>query len=316
MKIYPIIIALLMSFSVAASVLGVPTDPGHPAKEIGGNDIADRTFQNFKYVFPSALAVNGILTLTNTPVMNNVTANTLVLVKAGDNTIKVKKVSDLALKGPKGDKGDEGDQGPQGPAGPEGPIGPQGLPGEQGPQGEPGPAGDITGEDPSWLKATSVEATVSVDAPAFCLNTECITSWPEENPQDDDWAVSGDDMYSSASGNVGIGTDTPSEKLDVAGTVKSESTNTGGVKLEDTHGSTKSSEKIKMESVYYVEESSASETADNICSNEMSGGTDSNRAVCIVSWRQHPDSTAWFEDYCESTEEGYEYLMLCASAPK
>ncbi len=34
---------------------------------------------------------------------------------------------------------------------------------------------------------------------------------------DDDWTVSGDNMYSIPSGNVGIGTDSPSEKLDVAG---------------------------------------------------------------------------------------------------
>jgi hypothetical protein len=37
---------------------------------------------------------------------------------------------------------------------------------------------------------------------------------------DGDWTVSGTDIYSTVSGNVGIGTTTPSEKLEVTGTVK------------------------------------------------------------------------------------------------
>ncbi len=36
---------------------------------------------------------------------------------------------------------------------------------------------------------------------------------------DDDWVSSGDDMYSGASGNVGIGTSTPGAKLDVGGQI-------------------------------------------------------------------------------------------------
>jgi len=35
---------------------------------------------------------------------------------------------------------------------------------------------------------------------------------------DGDWTVSGDDIYLSVTGNVGVGTDTPNAKLDVAGT--------------------------------------------------------------------------------------------------
>ncbi len=40
---------------------------------------------------------------------------------------------------------------------------------------------------------------------------------------DSDWNLSGDDMYSSPSGNVGIGTPTPGDKLDVAGTIRTDS---------------------------------------------------------------------------------------------
>jgi len=38
--------------------------------------------------------------------------------------------------------------------------------------------------------------------------------------EDNDWTVSGDDMYSTPAGNVGIGTDTPVKKLDVNGQIK------------------------------------------------------------------------------------------------
>lgn len=37
---------------------------------------------------------------------------------------------------------------------------------------------------------------------------------------DGDWTISGSNIYSSVSGNVGIGAASPTEKLDVAGTVK------------------------------------------------------------------------------------------------
>jgi formylglycine-generating enzyme required for sulfatase activity len=47
---------------------------------------------------------------------------------------------------------------------------------------------------------------------------------------DGDWTVAGNDMYSAVSGNVGIGTTTPSEKLTVAGRIE---TTNGGVKFPD-----------------------------------------------------------------------------------
>ena len=40
------------------------------------------------------------------------------------------------------------------------------------------------------------------------------------NTGDDDWTISGSDMYSGVSGNVGIGTSNPSKKLDVNGDVR------------------------------------------------------------------------------------------------
>jgi hypothetical protein len=44
--------------------------------------------------------------------------------------------------------------------------------------------------------------------------------YAETTSNDNDWTVSGDDMYSAPSGNVGIGTTTPTAKLEVAGDMK------------------------------------------------------------------------------------------------
>ncbi len=47
------------------------------------------------------------------------------------------------------------------------------------------------------------------------------TNWVNLSTQpDEDWAVTGNDMYSIPTGNVGIGTNTPSEKLEVNGNIK------------------------------------------------------------------------------------------------
>ena len=52
-----------------------------------------------------------------------------------------------------------------------------------------------------------------------------LSSWPSGG--DSDWLLTGSDMYSGASGNVGIGTTSPSEKLEVAGDVKISGTGNG-----------------------------------------------------------------------------------------
>jgi hypothetical protein len=93
-------------------------------------------------------------------------------------------------QGPEGPQGAIGPQGATGPQGAQGPQGPQGGTGAQGPQGPQGPAGssNITGTTNSVVKFTA--ATTGGDSQIFDNGT-----------------------------NVGVGTNTPGAKLDVAGTV-------------------------------------------------------------------------------------------------
>ncbi|MCP4089288.1 MAG: hypothetical protein GY746_05805 [Gammaproteobacteria bacterium] len=73
------------------------------------------------------------------------------------------------------------------------------------------------------------------------------------NNEDGDWIVSGSDMYSSVIGNVGIGPNTPSEKLDVTGNIKASGTIQSGSSIvidgtSTTHGTiTESHGKISFD---------------------------------------------------------------------
>jgi hypothetical protein len=65
--------------------------------------------------------------------------------------------------------------------------------------------------------AEKLEVDGTVKATAFLGDGSGLTNLPSGS--DSDWTISGSDMYSAVSGNVGIGM-TPNEKLDVAGTVR------------------------------------------------------------------------------------------------
>ncbi len=55
---------------------------------------------------------------------------------------------------------------------------------------------------------------------------------------DEDWQISGDDLYSIPSGNVGIGTTTPREKLEINGKIRGGDTYQGAIQIQSDYGYT------------------------------------------------------------------------------
>lgn len=92
----------------------------------------------------------------------------------------------------------------------------------------------------------STAQRVAISSPATGLEVYDLTTstfwyyngtvWVEEEIGDDDWTVSGVNMYSAVSGNVGVGTTTPNAKFEVMGTSGDENTN-GMIKLTSNSGS-------------------------------------------------------------------------------
>jgi hypothetical protein len=96
-------------------------------------------------------------------------------------------------QGAQGPKGDKGDPGPQGPSGPTGPQGAQGPAGPQGPQGPPGPSDNLGNHT----------ATQNINLNGHYLSGD----------------GGNEGVYVDSAGNVGIGTTSPSDKLDVNGNI-------------------------------------------------------------------------------------------------
>jgi len=65
------------------------------------------------------------------------------------------------------------------------------------------------------------------------------TNWINLSTQpDEDWKVDGNDMYSIPTGNVGIGTATPREKLEVDGNIRGGDTYQGAIRIQSDYGYT------------------------------------------------------------------------------
>jgi len=141
--------------------------------------------------------------------------------------------------GEKGDKGNDGNIGDMGMPGPEGPIGEKGDKGDKGDTGDmgmPGPAPDLSGyattTDVFNLQTTVINNQIQSDnllAETQYLNLSLYTEVNRATAAEeylaskiyfrDAYDFPGS-IYSSNPGNVGIGTDLPSEKLDVNGNLK------------------------------------------------------------------------------------------------
>jgi hypothetical protein len=105
------------------------------------------------------------------------------------------KATPYALYALSGLQGPAGPQGPQGPAGPQGPTGPQGATGATGAQGPAGPTGATGPQGPQ-----GPQGATGAQGPAGA------------SP----WGLTGNNTWYTQ-GNVGIGTNTPTNKLSLAG---------------------------------------------------------------------------------------------------
>ena len=133
----------------------------------------------------------------------------------------------IGLTGPAGPQGaigpagNDGAVGPQGATGPQGPIGLTGATGPQGPIGPAGPAGATGPAGPQGATGLLSSGTTAGNTPYW------------DGTQ---WVVNSSNLFNNGS-NLGIGTYTPTEKLDVAGNVKVSGTVTAGtVTYPNTHG--------------------------------------------------------------------------------
>jgi hypothetical protein len=110
--------------------------------------------------------------------------------------------------GPAGPIGPAGPQGTFGPPGPQGPIGPIGNTGPQGPQGTSGPTGAIGAQGPQGPVGPQ-----GAPGPDYGTGTpNYLTYWSGTH-------ALGNSLVYEARGNVGIGTTTPEQKLDVVGNI-------------------------------------------------------------------------------------------------
>ncbi|MDX1956922.1 MAG: hypothetical protein SFU98_00015 [Leptospiraceae bacterium] len=120
---------------------------------------------------------------------------------------------EVGPQGPKGDKGDtgaQGIQGPQGEVGPQGPKGDKGDTGDQGIQGVAGPKGDTGAQGPKGDKgdtgAQGIQGPQGVPGP--------VGPQGPAGTGEGYWDPNGNNIFYN-DGNVGIGTSTPSAKLEV-----------------------------------------------------------------------------------------------------
>ncbi len=114
--------------------------------------------------------------------------------------------------GPQGPQGIAGPTGPTGPAGTTGPTGPQGPQGIAGPTGPTGPAGATGPTGPQGT--TGATGATGPTGPVGCNNANYVIK------SDGTTAVcTGAPIYDDGV-NVGIGTTSPSQKLDVDGRVR------------------------------------------------------------------------------------------------
>jgi uncharacterized protein (TIGR02145 family) len=126
--------------------------------------------------------------------------------------------------GPQGLQGSAGPTGNDGAVGPQGATGPSGLPGAAGVAGPAGPRGL-----PGSTGAAGAQGQPGVAGPAGLLSSGTTAgNTPYWNGSQ--WVLNSSNLFNNGS-NLGIGTATPTEKLDVVGNVKTSGMFTAGGKV-------------------------------------------------------------------------------------
>jgi uncharacterized protein (TIGR02145 family) len=130
-------------------------------------------------------------------------------------------------QGPIGLTGPAGEAGPQGQTGPVGPQGATGLTGATGPVGATGPQGPIglTGPDGVAGPAGAIGPAGPQGATGLLSSGTAAGNTPYWNGSS--WVTNSNSIFNNG-GNIGIGTGTPTEKLEVDGNLKTSGTLTAG----------------------------------------------------------------------------------------
>ena len=132
------------------------------------------------------------------------------------------------VTGPTGSQGPSGNDGSTGATGPTGNTGPTGITGATGSTGLPGATGTTGVTGPQGDPATD-DQTLSVSGNNLSISGGNTVTLPAGSSGDSDWTESGGNMYNTTANFVGIGTNTPSEKLEVDGKIKA-------TQLQQTNG--------------------------------------------------------------------------------
>lgn len=141
----------------------------------------------------------------------NVTINATAIAIGNSSANMVLSVSGISVNGTP----NFGPQGPNGPQGSQGSMGSQGPTGAQGPQGTSGVStSNVTLTGNTTIGNTSITGTVFANGAVTIANS------------------SGNNIFFLTNGNVGFGNNAPSERLEVAGSVRLDDGNADGPQLK------------------------------------------------------------------------------------